>query len=380
MLDFSIYSDKERTEYIEKELEKKEKYTSKELEAMANYILFGKDSNGKNAVDRGEIEIDTRYQTFKKKNVNSLDELMENVSFNERDLKPLKRSIYNNPKPVLDKEDPELMPLLEEIKKWQYVYDVATGLKEDPSIAPKTPTEIYKIKHFLIELKKQQYTILDAHSYPIKVLGDKTYILPASQLDKNIVVAPLGLKMGDMERFLNPKEDKNSKFQIPEKFDINFENSEHVYLILEHYFDLLEETLNSPEKNGKYLLETLDFYIDFANFEESRKIIIDCKKQKISNLEIKRKLEDKYGLNYNENYISTIYTKEICKKIAEAATLHKDYWLERKNPSKWKKCKECGQWKLKDNREFVKKKSSLDGFATRCKLCDKKKRQKEKNK
>lgn len=101
---------------------------------------------------------------------------------------------------------------------------------------------------------------------------------------------------------------------------------------------------------------------------------MELKKHKVSNQEIKKKLEELYGLSYNENYISTIYTKEICKKISEAVTLHKDYWLERNNPNAWKQCSCCGQWKLKDPREFVRKKSSADGYTSRCKVCDKERR------
>ena len=46
MLDFNIYSDKDRANYIKKELASNPSPTQKELESMANYILFGKDQNG----------------------------------------------------------------------------------------------------------------------------------------------------------------------------------------------------------------------------------------------------------------------------------------------------------------------------------------------
>lgn len=55
-------------------------------------------------------------------------------------------------------------------------------------------------------------------------------------------------------------------------------------------------------------------------------------------------------------------------------TLHKDKWLNRFNPQLWKKCSCCGEWKLKDAREFVRKKNSEDGFTSRCKMCDRKKK------
>ena len=54
--------------------------------------------------------------------------------------------------------------------------------------------------------------------------------------------------------------------------------------------------------------------------------------------------------------------------------LVRERWESRKNPSVWKKCSCCGEWKLKDAREFVRRKNSEDGFTSRCKVCDKKKK------
>ena len=378
MFDFNIYSDKDRANYIKKELASNPSPTQKELESMANYILFGKDQNGQNAVERGEVEIETKYKTYKKKAPESLNELMESPTFDERNFKPLSRGVYKNPKPTINKNLPELYLLEEEIIKWQHIYDVAIGKEKDPKLKPKTQTEIYKIKHFLIDLKKQQYVITEALQPVFQSFGSTDRAPIYDEEDIGLDVKPLGLKIGEIKRFIDPKEDKDSTYVIPTNLNtLDLENPIHIYGILEYYSVLLEESLDNPYSNGKYLIETLDFYIDRTPLEPSRKTILDLKKHKVSNQEIKRELERLYGLSYNENYISTIYTKEICKKIAEAVTLHKDYWLNRNDASMWKKCSCCGQWKLKDAREFTRKKSSSDGFTSRCKICDKKKRRGE---
>ena len=58
MLDFDIYSDTDRTKAVYEELDSlKKPPTQSHLDTMANYILYGKDENGLNAVDRGEVEI-----------------------------------------------------------------------------------------------------------------------------------------------------------------------------------------------------------------------------------------------------------------------------------------------------------------------------------
>ena len=74
MLDFDIYSDTDRATAVKDELSKLTKPpTQSQLETMANYILFGKDSNGQNAVDRGEVQIQTKYSSYRKKKEDEID-------------------------------------------------------------------------------------------------------------------------------------------------------------------------------------------------------------------------------------------------------------------------------------------------------------------
>ena len=120
MLDFDIYSDTDRATAVKDELSKLTKPpTQSQLETMANYILFGKDSNGQNAVDRGEVQIQTKYSSYRKKKEESLDELTESPTFNEAELKPIHRSVYKSPKPELDRSLPELQPLLTTIAQYE---------------------------------------------------------------------------------------------------------------------------------------------------------------------------------------------------------------------------------------------------------------------
>lgn len=89
-LDFSIHSITDREKFIEQYIKKdefqKKPMTPEELEVCANYILWGKDSDGKNAVQKKEIQIDTRNKTWKAKEEESLNELMESSTFNENSI------------------------------------------------------------------------------------------------------------------------------------------------------------------------------------------------------------------------------------------------------------------------------------------------------
>jgi hypothetical protein len=81
-LDYSIERDWDRLHAVEEILDTLDtKPTNSELEQMASYILYGKDENGKNAVQRGETtDSNKRYNSFQRAadKVQSLDEILEN--------------------------------------------------------------------------------------------------------------------------------------------------------------------------------------------------------------------------------------------------------------------------------------------------------------
>lgn len=371
MVDFNIQKNTERVQEVKKELADKASPTKAQLTMLADYILFGKDEKGLSPVDRGEIEIETKYKTYKKKQVESLDGLFESPTFNETEIQPVKRSVYKNPKPVINKDLPELQPLFESIN---YYEELKAKLEKEPE-TPELKTRIWKISHTIIDLRKQQYVIQEALQNTIKCMN----LTSTPEINPEFLngeIKPLGLKIGNLTRFTNPKEDKSFFIEPEKNVLLDLENPLHIYALLEMYEVLYERALENPYNNGKYLLETLDWYIDRTPLDESRKVIIQMKKLKYSNSQIREVLNKEFGLTYNDNYISTIYTKEICKKISEQVTLHKDSWRARNQEDAWKKCSCCGQWKLKDSRNFVRKKNSADGFTSRCKACDKIKKNK----
>lgn len=82
-LDFTIESANDRRNFVaSKDLTN---LTPTELELCANYILYGKeeDKDFTSCVDRGEVQIKTKYSSYKKKEPVSLDACFENPLFNE---------------------------------------------------------------------------------------------------------------------------------------------------------------------------------------------------------------------------------------------------------------------------------------------------------
>jgi hypothetical protein len=81
-LDYSIETDKERAAAVRDILDSLPYDPSPtDLEQMASYILYGKDEEGQNAVQRGDtLDNNKRYNSYKKKDDKalSLEEILDN--------------------------------------------------------------------------------------------------------------------------------------------------------------------------------------------------------------------------------------------------------------------------------------------------------------
>lgn len=397
-LDFTINTSRERQEfiqnYIKERTEKGYHFTEKEIGQMGDYILYGKDEDGTSIVDRKEVEIDTRYSSYKKKRPDSLEELMESPTFNENNI--LRTNIYKKVKPKIDREKDKDIPGIQDLWKiidnWDHKIKVTEGKEIDPNVKPLTPQQLYKAKHHLIELRTQQYYLKDIvkptipPSNPVDLLASQLHDQAIVWNEENgeYCIAPLGIYSVCPQRFTDPRslEEIDYTYNKNAKYILDFRNPDHIYQLLENYNDCAD----SNNTNGTFgveniwrdIMETLDFYIDFADFDREKQIIIEMKKNKYPVIEIQERLKNELGVTHSSNYISTIYTQKICKEIAEAAALHYDMYMEREVMSNWKKCSQCGEVKLLDSRVFMRKSRSSDGFNSKCKKCCKKNRQKNK--
>ena len=129
-LDFTLVSAEERRAYIDQLLSQlnSQNYspTTSELELFSNYILYGKEADGKSPVEKKDIEIETRYKTYQRKKDKSLDELMEMPGFRE-DIFHGDAPPYKVPKYKLDRSDFEGIPAFEEL--WEQIDGIETLLK-----------------------------------------------------------------------------------------------------------------------------------------------------------------------------------------------------------------------------------------------------------
>lgn len=379
-LDFNIYYAKDRCNSIR--TQNLEGLSKKELEAIANYILYGKDEDDRSSFDRGEIsKVETKFSSYKKTEPVSLDALLESPTFNENIFVKDGRYIYKKEKPILLKEKiseiPGMIELQEEISKLQQIYD--ENIEKIPLEEGKkklTPRQLYFLKHQIIEMRNKQYILQDS-AFPIIPHSQNKFQFYGNVSDSHLSyeVFPRGVMSGENDiDFMMPRKDRRPAIGIPEEkkkeFYIDFTNPDHVYELVLAYWDLKEQIRKIPDSPINNLLWTLDFYIEKADLSEQQMLIVEDKKFRYSNKDISKHLQEKLGIYHQENYVSTIWNR-CCGLISAAAELNYDEYLCKDYDKAWKVCSCCGKELLRDPRNFVRKGKSLDGLTGKCKKCDK---------
>lgn len=435
-LDFSIQTTDGRSEFVNEYVQSPQfqriPLTSDELETIANYILWGKDSDGLNCTQRGEIQIETRNKTWQRDDTDSLDALMESPTFNEASLRRPTEARVRTTREVFDRQKTlqecphylipvfkDLFKRIDMIELMLNFYEFAHGRRKEPpreqlqkrfaeeeiqkaeSIAAKWNQFKYlKQRHLIVELRREQFTLRDTYTERHMSLATaEPEIDPVDpDFDAEIPVYPLGLLNGPVgslifrkEEELNPTtfNEQNlkeiSKFYWDKKSEsrpvtfFDFTNLEHIYELFGQLNDF-EESIGALPINSNLgkLLDTLKYYIEMTDLTEAQKEILDLKINKIKNQDIADAVNKKYDKSYTANYISTIFRQKIIPRINETAEFHAKIIENLSFPENFKKCTGCGKILLIDPEKFVRKSRSKDGFSTRCKICDRNDRQKKK--
>ena len=385
-LDFNLETSTERNNFIKQH--DLSKLTKKELELCSNYILYGKDSDKDmtSCVDRKEVEIKTKYSSYNKKEPVSLDALLESPTFNENIINT-KKTQYKKVKPTIDKEKvkdiPGMKELWEQIDILQNLLDENIGKKERSENSKVLDSkQVYHLKHQLIDLRKQQYYLVDSVYPTLPPPQNKAqYFSCIQDYQLNYKVFPRGVMREENDTyFKEPLKDNYSKANSTEeeleqiisagKSYFNFLDKDHVYQLILNYWDIKTTIEYIPDSPLWNLLWTLDFYIDKANLSDQQKLILRDKKLRLPNKDIAQHLKEELDIYHQENYISTIWNKTV-GLICAAAELNYDEWLCKDYKKAWKKCRICGTEKLRDPRNFVRKAKSSDGLTSSCKYCDK---------
>lgn len=435
-LDFSIQSTDGRrdfvSQYVLQPQFQKSPLTEDELETIANYILWGKDPDGLNCTQKGEIQIETRNKTWQRDDTESLDALMESPTFSEASLRRpteartrVAREVFDRRK-TLSECPPHLVPVFEDLfKRIDSIelalnfYEFSHGRRKEPprdqlqkrfsaeeieatqqAVTKWNQFRYLKQRHLIVELRREQFTLRDTYiEKHVRHTPPEPEIDPVDpDFDAEIPVFPLGLSAGpigglvfreeenlnpstytenDLEKVLKFYWDKKSSARPAIYFD--FTDLEHIYELFGQLNEL-EDSIGALPVNSNLskLLDTLKYYIQMTDLTEAQREILDLKINKTKNQDIADLINKKYNKSYTANYISTIFRQKIIPRINETAEFHAKVIENLSFPENFKKCTGCGKTLLIDPDKFVRKSRSKDGFSTRCKICDRNDRQKKK--
>ena len=389
-LDFSIYYAEDRMKAISQI--PLQNLNASELETISKYVLCGKDKDGTSPIDRKEIFIKTKFNSYQKDRTVSLDELMESPTFDENILQDSKKN-YKKVKPKIDKEKAKQIPGMEDL--WKQIDSLAKLIAFNEGKEPEfagarklSEKELYYYKHYLIQLRTQQYYMMDGYFPTIQVQRNKSTFYPMEEdFQMNYPVLPRGVMAEEHEEgFVNPRcgarevriwsDEEIQVLKDKRKPYFDFRDEEHLYYLIQAYEEIKDSIENLPASPLHNLLWTLDFYIEKAGLSEQQQFIVNCKKLRMPNKDIAAALLKEKNIYHQENYISTIWNKCV-KLISEAVELNYDEFLCRNYDKAWKVCNRCGKELLRDSRCFVKKAKASDGLTSRCKCCDKEIRNKK---
>jgi len=354
-LDYSIERDIDRLHAIEDILDSLETNpTHTELEQMASYILYGKDENGKNAVQRGETtDSDKRYKSFQRAadKVQSLDEILDNPLADQQTLQKMdERYIYTKKKPTIarpkydkktgelvdagDSDIPGMAQLWADIDRLDHILAVNEG-----KIPPDEDTQIfedsyrlYQFRHMLIDIRRHQYYLKDAYKPTLHFLSltppkaqtynwdeDSFYWMPREQWQSrvdNALLSSISHNIEDYETRTNPTTGAQEVKWIVRRQTFDWENPYHIKALLNHYGAIYMELHEKLDSWGRTLIYDFDRYFDMCGFSEVREYIVTRKVDRASHAQIAAELQEKFGLKYNENHICTILSKEVPEKMA----------------------------------------------------------------
>ena len=333
------------------------------------------------------------------------------------------RRVVFNREEALKKAPPHLQQIFEdlfqqidEVELIINFYDLKTGKRKNPprssllkkfseedmarleqKAASLSPRKYLQLRHYLVELRTEQYTYYDSVVTSIMPHTDTQIELEQSnfRFDEDFPVRPFGLYNNSPLQqkiftwppdpmIFNEEELKKISKQIwseVPKEALNFENPDHILALYKNYNELRHSMEEDPDQiysSAASIISTLQFYENIAKLSDLQHELLHMKIQQWSNNQIKDVLNEKYGTTYNDNYISTIYRQKILPSIAQAATYHRQIIENIFYPENFKKCKDCGRLLLRSPDFFMRQKKAADGYAPRCKSCQKLKREERK--
>ena len=324
--------------------------TPDQLTQLADYILLGKQHPPVQRLPEGHTALPKKssihaenWASSASKPAIPFDDLPED--FFPDDEPP--KDPYTHSRRTINRNNPlhQCIPTMTDL--WQEIDRLKQSYAE--AKAAQKPTA-WKLRRWLIELQQQQYTLLECF---LPNIPSYSYYLPKPSpflpwLD--------GIELSSGETVF---------LDITEPL--------HVQHLITHYSSLVKHAYGHCETDIMSILWDLEQAIDHAHLHPSRMDIVLAKIDHLPTSELCRHLEETYGASYaySPNYLSTIFTTQICPKIAASALDLQQQFLFSNSPRHWRTCSICGERKILSNYNFSRK---HEGYASYCKVCAKQKR------
>ena len=401
-LDYSIDRDVDRLAAVQDILDKLDKNPSPtELEQMGSYILYGKDENGKNAYQRGEMLRDARYNSYRTKDdsVLSLDAILDNPLVDQQEFRDVRvRDPYIQPRttitrPKYDKKTGELLdagdsdiPGMKELwecidrnEHWIAVLEGRVTASGGEMIF-SNPYRLYKLKHALIDIRRHQYYLKDSYKPTIRFLAadhpkrqyidwssDSYYWISREEWERRVSTSyfPLSKNISDYEQ----NEEETMVKWVVRRHTFDWENIWHIRALIPLLSNLRDLLWDKLWTEGHALLMDFERYRALCRFSEVRNYIIDLRAEHYSCGEIREALQLKYGILYSENHISSILYDEIPKQFVRVAT--KCRLIAETPQEDCLCCRGCGKTLPKNPMFFSINRNRKIGYSPFCKECEK---------
>lgn len=345
-LDYTIESPEERKALVEKILEENPNPSESYLEVLADYLILCMEKQEKK---ERKILTENRLSTVNKRECSfeGLVSQLENGEDGIYNLIKEDKNVIFQPKISITKHDLETIPLLKQlrdtIEEWEKALKHTSG------------RDAYIMKKALIEMRKDQYLIKQGYQKPLvfskAVHNSINYISldDTSYLDEDKKVVVQGISLMD---------------------------SKVVSAILCNYSKLKEDSYDNFEADTWYLIQDFENICDKALINEPLYMrIVECKIDKMQNIDIQTTIQQEFGIKHSLEYISSLWRNKIPKLIAQEAENEFIRFEFKKQNLPFKKCSRCGQSKPAHNNFFSLNNTSKDGFYSICKACRNKKKE-----
>ena len=326
-LDYSIDSVEERLKLVNKILEE-EPNTNPEY--LANYLIMCMEK-----AERKEKKIitDNRQSTITKRET-SFEGLVDKLENGENAIYHIAKEDKNQlfqPKKLITKADYAAFPELQQIK------DAIDYYK---SLTPTGGRQAYLIKKASIELYKDFY------------LAKKELRPPVMSSARVTTKFPTVLE------------------------GLSFSDPLVIEALLCNYSKLRQDSWDRMDSDLWAIMMSFDVLLDECLTKNPYyEAIVIMKIDGKTNAEIRSNLQQEFGMNPTEEYISTLWRNRIPKYIADFASRQHLTWSSVELvKSKWKRCSCCREYKLASPIFFSRNKTSKDGFYSLCKECRNKKK------